>query len=127
MAKVIINTSKAPAPLGPYSQAVLAGGTLYVSGQIPLNPETGELISSSIEEETEQVMKNLNAILVEAGFTFLDVVKCSIFVRSLDDFNTINTVYGRYFDENIAPARETVEVAALPKNVGVEISCIATR
>jgi 2-iminobutanoate/2-iminopropanoate deaminase len=120
----IINSKNAPAPIGPYSQATLAGNTLYVSGQIPLNPETGELIEGSIEEETEQVMSNLQAILKEAGVDFTYVVKCSIFVKNMGDFARINEVYGKYFPSN-PPARETVEVSCLPKNVGVEISCIA--
>ena len=120
----VINTSEAPAPIGPYSQAILAGETLYVSGQIPLNPATNELISSSIEEETRQVMANLAAILEATGASFSNVVKCSIFVKNMSDFARINGVYGEYFQEN-PPARETVEVSALPKGVNVEISCIA--
>jgi len=122
--KKIINTSKAPAPIGPYSQSVLANGTLFVSGQIPLDPGTGELIQGSIEDETTQVMKNLEAILTEAGASFTNVVKCSIFVKNMGDFAKVNTVYGTFFDDN-PPARETVEVSQLPKGVNVEISCIA--
>lgn len=122
--KEIINSSKAPAPIGPYSQAVKSGNTLYVSGQIPLNEETGELVEGTIEEETDQVMKNLSYILEEAGLSFKNVLKCSIFVSSMGDFAKINSVYGRYFPEN-PPARETVEVSGLPKGVNVEISCIA--
>lgn len=126
MAHTIINSPKAPAPIGPYSQATLANGTLYVSGQIPLNQETGELINSSIEEETHMVMKNLQFILVEAGMDFSNVVKCSIFVKDLNNFGRINETYGSYFTSN-PPARETVEVSRLPKDVNVEISCIATK
>lgn len=121
----IINSPKAPAPIGPYSQAVKAGNTLYVSGQIPIDQSTGNLIESSIEEETEQVMKNLGYILEEAGLTFENVLKCSIFVSDMGNFSRINEVYSRYFTEN-PPARETVEVSELPKGVNVEISCIAT-
>lgn len=122
--KTIIQTDKAPAPIGPYNQAVLANGVLYVSGQIPLDPATGDLIQGSIEAETEQVMKNLQAILEEAGTNFGNVVKCSIFISDMGQFSRINEVYGSYFQED-APARETVEVSQLPKGVNVEISCIA--
>ena len=123
--KEIINSSNAPAPIGPYSQAVKAGNTLYVSGQIPIDQANDVLVQGSIEEETEQVMKNLGFILEEAGLSFKDVLKCSIFVSSMDNFARINAVYGKYFEEN-PPARETVEVSGLPKGVNVEISCIAT-
>lgn len=125
MDKKIINTPNAPAPIGPYSQAVASNGMLYVSGQIPLDPSTMELISSGIQEETHRVMQSLKAILEEADVSFKNVVKCSIFVADMGDFGAINEVYGSYFGEN-APARETVEVSTLPKNVNVEISCIAT-
>ena len=125
MDKKIINTSNAPAPIGPYSQAVASNGMLYVSGQIPLDPSTGELISSGIKDETDRVMQSLKAILEEAGANFDNVVKCSIFVADMNDFGAINEVYGSYFGDN-PPARETVEVSTLPKNVNVEISCIAT-
>jgi 2-iminobutanoate/2-iminopropanoate deaminase len=125
MDKKIINTSNAPAPIGPYSQAVVSNGMLYVSGQIPLDPITGELVSSGINDETHRVMKSLKAILEEAGVSFDNVVKCSIFVADMNDFGSINDVYGSYFGE-MPPARETVEVSTLPKNVNVEISCIAT-
>jgi len=125
MDKKIIHTSKAPAAIGPYSQAVATNGILYVSGQIPFVPETMELISSGIKDETNRVMKNLKAILEEAGINFDHVVKCSIFVADMGDFGAINEVYGSYFGEQ-PPARETVEVSTLPKNVNVEISCIAT-
>jgi len=121
MTKKIILSTDAPAPIGPYSQAIQVQGTLYVSGQIALSVfEAG----GSIEEETEQVMKNLGFILEEAGYHFSDVVKCSIFVKDMNHFAQINAIYGRYFTED-APARETVEVARLPKDVRVEISCIA--
>ncbi len=124
MSKEIIFTSEAPAPIGPYSQAVKAGNTLYVSGQIPMDAETGEMINANITEETHQVMKNMDAILSEAGLDFSNVVKCSIFIKDMGQFATINEAYGMYFKEN-PPARETVEVARLPKDVNVEISCIA--
>ena len=122
--KEIINSTKAPAPIGPYSQAVKTGNTLYISGQIAFVPGTDNLLLASIEEETHQVMKNLGAILKEAGADYSNVVKCSIFVSDMGNFGKINTVYGEYFTSN-PPARETVEVSCLPKNVNVEISCIA--
>ncbi|WP_339697919.1 RidA family protein [Algoriphagus aquimarinus] len=122
----IIFTKESPAPIGPYSQAVLAGNTLYVSGQIALDSETGELINENITEETHAVMKNLEAVLRAADFTFGDIVKCSIFIKSMDEFATINEAYAQYFKSN-PPARETVEVSKLPKNVNVEISCIAVK
>jgi 2-iminobutanoate/2-iminopropanoate deaminase len=125
MDKKIIQTPNAPAPIGPYSQAVASNGTLYVSGQIPLDPSTGDLITSGISDETHRVMKSLQAILEEAGVSLDHVLKCSIFVADMNDFAAINEVYGSYFGEN-PPARETVEVSVLPKNVQVEISCIAT-
>ena len=123
--KKIIKTPKAPAPIGPYNQAVLAGNTLYVSGQIALDPATGELLTGSIEEETHLVMKNLEALLAAAGADFTQVVKSTIFVKDMGQFAQINQVYGAYFDADTAPARETVEVANLPKYVNVEISVIA--
>lgn len=126
MAHTIIQSSQAPAPIGPYSQAVLANGVLYVSGQVALDPQSGNLVGSDIESETHQVMRNLQAILQQAGCSFADVVKCSIFVKDLNNFNRINAVYGSYFSEQ-APARETVEVSRLPKDVNVEISCIAVK
>ncbi|WP_420593152.1 RidA family protein [Robiginitalea biformata] len=125
--KKIIQTDKAPAPIGPYNQAVWAGNTLYVSGQIALDPATGKLIDESIEAETEQVMQNLSAVLREAGLGFGDVVKASIFVKDMHQFARINAVYGNFFDADTAPARETVEVANLPKFVNVEISVIAVK
>lgn len=126
MSNKIIFTPEAPAPIGPYSQAVLAGNTLYISGQIALDHETGELINENITEETHAVMKNLEAVLRAAGFSFSDVAKCSIFIRDMGQFVTINEAYGLYFKSN-PPARETVEVSKLPKNVNVEISCIAVK
>lgn len=123
--KKIIFTDKAPAPIGPYNQAVLKGNTLYTSGQIAINPATGALETSSIEAETEQVMQNMKAVLDAAGMTFEDVVKTTIFIMDMNDFAKINTVYATYFNEKTAPARETVQVACLPKNVNVEISMIA--
>ena len=123
--KKIIFTENAPAPIGPYNQAVLYGNTLYTSGQIAINPTTGELVTTTIETETEQVMQNMKAVLEAAGMTFDNVVKTTIFIMDMNDFAKINTVYGSYFNESIAPARETVQVACLPKNVNVEISMIA--
>ncbi|QLG46667.1 RidA family protein [Costertonia aggregata] len=123
--KKIITTKKAPAPIGPYNQAVLSGNTLYISGQIPMNPGTGNLIEGDIKAETKQSMENLKAILNEAGMTFENVVKASIFVKDMHQFNAINEVYASYFNTDTAPARETVEVANLPKFVNVEISMIA--
>ncbi len=125
--KQIIFTDKAPAPIGPYSQAVLINNTLYTSGQIPLDPATGELVGGDIETETKQVMENMKAVLEAAGMTFNNVVKASIFIIDMNDFAKINTIYGSYFNEETAPARETVQVAKLPKNVNVEISMIAVQ
>lgn len=123
--KKIINTPHAPKPIGPYNQAVLAHGTLYVSGQIPINPVSGELVKGDIQDQTRQVMENLKAILTAAGVDFSHVVKCSIFISDMHNFPKINEVYASYFG-NSAPARETIQVAALPMFVDVEISCIAT-
>lgn len=125
--KKIITTSKAPAPIGPYNQAVLSGNTLYTSGQIAIHPKTGELVLDSIEEETKQVMENMKAVLEAAQMTFENVIKSSIFISDMHQFSKINAVYGSYFDETTAPARETVEVANLPKFVNVEISMIAVK
>jgi len=125
--KTIINTPKAPAPIGPYNQAVLTGNTLYTSGQIALNAETGELVMDSIQTETKQVMENLKAVLEAAQMTFENVIKTSIFISNMHNFSQINEVYAKYFDTNSAPARETVEVANLPKFVNVEISMIAVK
>ena len=124
MEKKIINTTKAPAPIGPYNQSVKAGNTLYVSGQIPIDPASGELVKAGIESETHQVMKNLQAILEEAGMSFGNVVKTTIFLTDMKTFPQVNEVYGTYFSSDF-PARETVQVAALPKGVDVEISVIA--
>ena len=123
--KKILNTKDAPSPVGPYNQSILAGDTLYISGQIAINPASGELINGSIEEETHQVMKNLEAILNNAGLSFEDIVKCSVFVKNMQNYGRINAVYGSYFNEETAPARELVEVSALPKYVNVEVSAIA--
>lgn len=125
--KKIIFTDKAPAPIGPYNQAVLTGNTLYTSGQIAINPATGELVLDTIELETKQVMQNMKAVLEATGMTFENVVKSTIFISNMNDFGSINSVYGSYFNEKTAPARETVQVACLPKNVNVEISMIAVQ
>lgn len=123
--KTIIQTNNAPAPIGPYNQAVQVGNILYTSGQVALNPGTGNLEMESIETETEQVMKNLNAILTAANTSFDNVVKTTIFITDMANFSRINTVYGKYFDEATAPARETVQVAGLPRGVNIEISMMA--
>lgn len=125
--KKIIQTTKAPAPIGPYNQAVLSGNTLYTSGQIAINPSTGQLEIGSIKEETTLVMENMKAVLEAAEMTFENVVKTSIFISDMNRFSEINSVYGSYFNEESAPARETVEVANLPKFVNVEISMIAIK
>ncbi len=125
--KKIITTTKAPAPIGPYNQAVLSGNILYTSGQIATNPKTGEIVLSSILEETKQVMENLKEVLAAAEMTFENVVKTSIFISDMNNFEEINTVYAEYFNDETAPARETVEVANLPKFVNVEISAIAIK
>jgi len=127
MKKKIITTLNAPAPIGPYNQAVLSDKTLYISGQIPLIPNTMEILNSTIEEETDLVMNNLKAILEAAQMTFKHVVKTSIFLSDMNDFAKVNDVYGRYFDNDTAPARETIAVKALPKSVRVEISMIAVK
>jgi 2-iminobutanoate/2-iminopropanoate deaminase len=124
MSKTIIKTSNAPAPIGPYNQAILAGNTLYISGQICIDPATGELKNKDIQEETHQVMHNLKAILQEAGMDFGRVVKTTIFLTDMHQFGDVNQVYGKYFESDF-PARETVQVSALPKFVNVEISMIA--
>ena len=125
--KKIIYTDKAPAPIGPYNQAVLVGNTLYTSGQIALNPATMELVLDDIETETKQVMENMKAVLEAADMNFDNVVKTTIFIMNMEDFAKINSVYAEYFNEKTAPARETVQVAALPKFVNVEISMIAIK
>jgi len=123
--KKIIFTDNAPAPIGPYNQAIQKGNTLYTSGQIAIHPKTGELITANIKDETQQVMQNMKAVLEAAGMTFENVVKTTIFIVNMDDFGTVNTIYGSYFNEKTAPARETVQVTCLPKNVNIEISMIA--
>ncbi|MBQ4821376.1 RidA family protein [Aquimarina sp. MMG016] len=125
--KKIITTKNAPAPIGPYSQAILNGNTLYTSGQIAINPENGELVLDDIKTESEQVMKNLKGILDEVEMTFENVIKTTIFLSDMNNFSQVNEVYGSYFNEETAPARETVAVAALPKFVNVEISVIAVK
>lgn len=124
--KKIINSPNAPAPIGPYNQAVLKGNMLYTSGQIALDPKSGELILEDIKSETKQVMENLKAVLKEAGMNFENVLKATIFISDMQNFGDINEVYASYFQEATAPARETVEVANLPKYVNVEISVIAS-
>ncbi len=126
MSKTIVHSHYAPAPIGPYSQATLAGGVLYVSGQIAIEPSSGKLITEDISSETHQVLKNLQYILNAADMDMGNVVKCTIFIRNMNDFVTINGIYGQYFETN-HPARETVEVSRLPKDVNVEISCIAVK
>jgi len=125
--KTIINTPKAPAPIGPYNQAILSGNTLYTSGQIAIDVKTGDLILDTIERETKTVMENLKAVLEAADMSFANIIKTSIFISDMNNFSRINAVYGEYFDSMTAPARETVEVANLPKFVNVEISAIAVR
>lgn len=125
--KKIIYTENAPAPIGPYNQAILVGNTLYTSGQIALNPKTMELVLDDIETETKQVMENMKAVLAAADMTFENVIKTSIFIINMNDFTRINSIYGSYFNEATAPARETVQVACLPKNVNIEISMIAIK
>lgn len=120
----VVQTDKAPQAIGPYSQAVIHSNIIYCSGQIPLDPETMEVITGGIKQQTKQVMENLNEVLLKAGSGFGKVLKCSIFLDNMSDFQTVNSIYGTYFGEN-PPARETVAVDTLPKNVLVEISCIA--
>jgi 2-iminobutanoate/2-iminopropanoate deaminase len=124
--KTIINTNNAPAPIGPYSQAVAANGLLFVSGQIPSDPKTGEIITTGITDEATMVMENLKAILTEAGTGFDQIIKTTIFLTDMQTFAQVNEVYGSYFTANF-PARETVQVSALPKSVNVEISVIALK
>ncbi len=125
--KKIINTPQVPAPIGPYSQAVLTGNTLYTSGQIAINPETGDLVLDDIKTEAQQVMQNLKAVLTAAEMTFENVIKTTIFLSDMNNFAAVNDIYGSYFDEATAPARETVAVKTLPKSVNVEISVIAVK
>ena len=123
--KKIITSKNAPSPIGPYDQAVMANGFMFISGQVGMNPKTGKIIKHSISDETEQVMKNLSSILNEASISFENVVKTTIFLSDMNDFSLVNEVYGKYFDEDTAPARETVQVSKLPLGVNVEISMIA--
>ena len=123
--KKIIKTENAPKPIGPYNQAVIAGNYMFISGQIALNPQNGELITSEIKKETTQVMENLYAILSEASLTFENVVKTTIFLSDMNDFSSVNEIYGSYLNNSNAPARETVQVSKLPVGVNVEISMIA--
>ena len=123
--KKIITSKNAPSPIGPYNQAVMANGFMFISGQVGMNPKTGKIIKDSISDETEQVMKNLSSILNQASISFENVVKTTIFLSDMNDFSLVNEVYGKYFDEDTAPARETVEVSKLPLGVNVEISMIA--
>ena len=125
--KTIINASEAPAPVGPYNHSVLAGNTLYISGQIAINQSEGRIVVDTIEDETHQVMKNLGYILKAAGMTYENIVKCSVFVSDMEQYGRINAVYATYFNDETAPARELVQVANLPKYVNVEISCIAVK
>lgn len=125
--KKIINSPDAPAPVGPYNHAVLAHGNLYISGQIALDPKTGELVNQTIEAETHQVFKNLGAILKTAGCSFEDIVKCTVFVKNMQHYSRINAVYATYFSDETAPCRELVEVSGLPKYVNIEISAIAVK
>ncbi len=122
--KEIISTDKAPGAIGPYSQAVKAGGMVFCSGQIPLDPATGEFVSDDVSEQTEQVLKNLGEVLAAAGSSFENVVKTTIFLADMNDFTAVNQVYGRYFSDN-KPARATVQAARLPRDAKVEIECIA--
>lgn len=124
--KKAIQIPGAPAPIGPYSQAIVSGDTVYVSGQIPMNPFTGELEVASIEEATHRILKNIETLLKEAGMTLNNVVKCSVFMTDLGQFPEMNAVYGSYF-QDVPPARETVQVSKLPMNVPIEISCIAVK
>jgi 2-iminobutanoate/2-iminopropanoate deaminase len=124
--KAVVNTQSAPAPIGPYSQAIVAGGFVFVSGQIAINPANGELMMDDVKTETKQVMENIKAVLSEAGVDFSDVVKTTIFLKDMQDFAQVNEVYGTYFTGEF-PARETVQVAGLPKNVNVEISVTCVR
>jgi len=125
--KTIIRTDKAPAPIGPYNQAVMAGNVLYTSGQIAMDPSSGDLVTDNIQNESHQVMQNLKAVLEAAGMNFENVAKTSIFLKDMGNFQAVNAVYAEYFSEENAPARETVQVAKLPKDVNVEISMIASK
>ncbi len=124
--RTVVKTPLAPAAIGPYNQAILAGDVLHCSGQIPIDPKTGSVISGTIEQETEQVLENLGAVLKAAGMDYAHVVRCTVYMTDMNDYGQINEVYGRYFNET-PPAREAVAVAALPRNVRIEISCVAVR
>lgn len=124
--KKAISIKGAPAPIAPYSQAILAGNTLYVSGQIPLNPMTGELVLDSVADAVRQIMDNIKNLLNEANMNFSNIVKCTIFMKDMNDYSVVNEVYGSYFSD-IPPAREAVQVSRLPRDVSVEISCIAVK
>mgnify|MGYP006364400275 FL=1 len=126
MSKSVVYPENAPEPIGPYSQAIQAGNILFVSGQIAIQRTTGKIITTTIEEETNQVMENLGAVLQAAGMNFSNIVKTSIFLKNMDNFPQVNGIYGRFFTQD-PPARETVEVARLPKDVNVEISCVAVK
>jgi 2-iminobutanoate/2-iminopropanoate deaminase len=125
--KKIINSKNAPAPVGPYNQAILIDGTMYLSGQIALDPKTMKMNNDSIESETVQVLNNINSVLKEANYSFNDIIKTTIFLTNMDDFLIVNEIYGKKFNKESAPARETVEVSALPKNARIEISVIAKK
>ena len=125
--KKIINSKNAPAPVGPYNQAILIDETLYLSGQIALDPKTMKMNNDSIESETVQVLNNINSVLKEANYSFSDIIKTTIFITNMDDFLIVNEIYGKKFNKESAPARETVEVSALPKNARIEISVIAKK
>ena len=126
MSNTVVYSDQAPEPIGPYSQAIKTGNMLFVSGQIAIDRSTGALVSGSVEAETTQVMRNLEFVLQEARMSFAEVVKCTIFLKNMEDFPRVNEIYGKYFIQN-PPARETVEVSRLPKDVNVEISCIAVK
>ena len=123
--KKIIKTDKAPLPVGPYNQAVLVDKTLYISGQVAINPENNEVIKGSVEDATKLIMKNIQSILDEAGFNFKDVVRSKIYLTDMNNFSKVNAIYGSYFDKNNEPARTTIEVSGLPLGVDVEIDMIA--
>lgn len=124
--KEVINTDLAPAPVGPYNQSIAANGTLYISGQVALDPSTGEMLQQNIEVETNQVMRNIGAVLKASGLTFENILMCNVFVSDMNNYGRINEIYARYFKEETAPARALVEVSRLPKDANVEISVIAT-
>jgi 2-iminobutanoate/2-iminopropanoate deaminase len=124
--KKAISIPGAPAPIGPYSQAIVAGNQCFVSGQVPVDPKTGKMVEGPVSNATHQVLKNISALILEAGFNMENIVKCSIFLKSMDDFAEVNAVYADYF-QGTAPARETVQVSKLPLNASVEISCIAIK